>query len=354
MRFRFKTLYAVVLLGVMSQASAGLYYPDHKGDFFDRAHEGWFWYEKMLSDKTPKKHKVVKSPAPKSNVETMKVPPAPVAKATSPAPTSDTTPSGPPAFTAAWFRKNLPKYRDRAWNDPTPQNVAAFMYVQKMVLNRSERFSNVWRDVIATDPILDANSVTPTATNGSLLMREAVYNKRKTVLKSLKSTIGILFFYNGSKYSAEQARTLDAIHKQYGVPVLAASVDGSSLPSDVKLPSRIDAGQAKHLHVHSVPATFVMLKDHSFIPIGEGIFAMPTVENRMLLVAQSNGLISEKDYMETQFRLHETPDLITDLEKAEHSNPNLKANLQSVETGKDGFIPPAQLLNKIHQEIDAQ
>ncbi|WP_374978351.1 conjugal transfer protein TraF [Shewanella sp. LC2] len=106
--------------------------------FYERKEEGWFWYkeEPKEPEKKPEKPK-----------------PKPVAEA-KPTPTNPTEPqtSGPEMFSAKWFRENLPKYKDLAWNDPTVENVRMFLYLQRFAIDRSEQFSDATELAVVGDP----------------------------------------------------------------------------------------------------------------------------------------------------------------------------------------------------------
>jgi conjugal transfer pilus assembly protein TraF len=64
-------------------------------------------------------------------------------------------------------RENLPKYKDAAWDNPTVENVRAFMYLQRFAIDRSEQFSNATEMAVLGDPYLDEISRRPAATFAS-------------------------------------------------------------------------------------------------------------------------------------------------------------------------------------------
>lgn len=109
--------------------------------FYERKEEGWFWY-KEEPQKTEKKPE---EPEPKPVADTKPTPPKPPAA----------QPSGPEMFSAEWFRENLPKYKDLAWNNPTIENVRTFLYLQRFAIDRSEQFSDATELAVVGDPFLD-------------------------------------------------------------------------------------------------------------------------------------------------------------------------------------------------------
>ena len=83
--------------------------------FYQGKSEGWFWYQTYPDPVPPVQEKPAPPPPP---------PPAP-----EPVSKVDQAPTAP--FTSAWIRLELPKFRDRAMDDPTPENVRAYYYLQR-------------------------------------------------------------------------------------------------------------------------------------------------------------------------------------------------------------------------------
>jgi conjugal transfer pilus assembly protein TraF len=115
--------------------------------FLDKA-RGWFWRE------TP--------PAtPPARPTKPHAPPPIPAETPTPSPRQSPEPS---PLTAAWFRQNLDRFRDRALDDPSPENVAAYYYLQRVMLDKAHRFTDVARQVVMADPNLDENRRRPIGT----------------------------------------------------------------------------------------------------------------------------------------------------------------------------------------------
>ncbi len=338
------TLMAALLASGFTTASQ-LDYPERDGRFLERDQEGWFWYEPVPEEPEPEDEVPAPKKPPEKEVETLAKPKA-VEPAPSPSPAQQTQPAPPDAMSAEWFRANIKKYKDKAWENPTPENVSAFLYVQKMAMNRSAKFADVWKEVVTTDPVLDANSTAPTTTSGTLRMKAETKKARKELLGTVKEKVGLIFFYNSSQYSMEQARTLDAINELYGIDVLAVSTDGSPLPEGVLGEAVMDQGQSQVMGVKQVPATFIAFDDNTTRPIGVGMFARPLMEDRILMVAQMHGSISDEAYMATQNQLKKEDDLIGVIA------PNAYANAEPETTDENGFIPPEQLMRIIRQELN--
>ena len=102
-------------------------------------------------------------------------------------------PVDPKPLSAAWFRANLDDYRDRALDDPSPDNVEAYLYLQRIALERAGSFAEASAAAAVKDPWLDANSERPIATYAAQAIDAQAETARTTVLSELAKDAGILF-----------------------------------------------------------------------------------------------------------------------------------------------------------------
>ena len=106
-----------------------------RSTFFHDKERGWFWREEFIEPPLPK---------PKKE------------KHPTPIPARDFTEEIQP-LSVAWLRKNLEKYRDQAIDTPSPENVAAYFYLQRVMMDKAHRFTDVAHEVVISDPRLDEN-----------------------------------------------------------------------------------------------------------------------------------------------------------------------------------------------------
>lgn len=106
-----------------------------RSTFFHDKERGWFWREEFIEPPLPK---------PKKE------------KHPTPIPARDSTEEIQP-LSVAWLRKNLEKYRDQAIDVPSPENVAAYFYLQRVMMDKAHRFTDVAHEVVISDPRLDEN-----------------------------------------------------------------------------------------------------------------------------------------------------------------------------------------------------
>ena len=137
--------------------------------WFERHGEGWFWYEK-IPEKQPNSsnHPVL----PK-------------------APSTD-------SLSVAWLRNNISKFLDKAIDQPTKENVSAYLYLDRAMKDKAERFAQTGKSVIENDPLLDENVRRPLSPAAAKLKDELAYKAKENVLKKLAQITGLVFYYQGA------------------------------------------------------------------------------------------------------------------------------------------------------------
>ena len=106
-----------------------------RASFFVDKERGWFWREEIVDPVQPKPEKKVENSAELPRVAIKE----------------------PQPLSVAWLRKNLEKYRDEAIDAPSPENVAAYFNLQRVMMDKAHRFTDVAHEVVISDPRLDEN-----------------------------------------------------------------------------------------------------------------------------------------------------------------------------------------------------
>lgn len=256
-------------------------------NFFERKAEGWFWYKDPPEPKEPEK-KLEPKPVP---------PPAPKNEPT-PAP----APIEPAPFSAEWITANQPKYLSRALDEPTPENVAAYYYLQRVMMDKSQRFADASQAVVFGDPFLDESVRRPIATFGAAQSSRESHAETNALLSKLGQDIGIWFFFQSNcSYCEKQVDVQEMLEKAYGIKTYAISLDGKPLASG-KYPNYVvDQGQSRQLDVVQTPAMFLAKPSTGELaPLGQGMLALDELKKRILIASSSAGWISEKMFDKTR------------------------------------------------------
>ena len=246
--------------------------------FFLDKERGWFWREVQPEPKTPtakpEKPSTLSPPSIQGSLKS--------------------SPQEPLPLSAAWFRKNLESYRDRAIDDPSSENVAAYYYLQRVMMDKAHRFTDVARQVVMSDPFLDENQRRPIATFAANETNRLAGMASEQALSTVARQAGILFFFRSDcPYCHIQAPLLAVLEKRFGFKVYAVSLDGKPMPGDLYLDFHADRGQANLLGVVSTPAMFLMKPPDDLLPLSQGALSLDDLTGRILLVAHESGWIDD-------------------------------------------------------------
>ena len=314
-------------------------YAPREGRFIDRDSEGWWFYEDPISEEKPIKDEPPKKEKPKQ-VETVELPPEkPEVPKTAP------PPAGPAPMSAEWFRENLQKYKDKAWDNPTPENVTTYYYLQSYMLDKSSMFADMAEQVVVTNPALDESTRRPLATFGSQAVDRQAKENKDTVLKNIASKYGLWFFYDSSTvYTTKQSNVLKMLEREHGYTIFPISLDGTPPPEGTFSSFNVDQGHAAKLGILTTPAVYMVDPETGkFALVGQGVMSRPDLHRRLLIVAQQNGFITEEQFKSAK------PMLNAEYIVAESINEKeLKA---MAENSEDNFIPPEQFMKYIQSKM---
>ena len=84
-----------------------------------------------------------------------------------------------------WLRANLPVLRDRAIDQPTQENVRAYYYAQRIMMDKAQVFSDVAREVTGTDPLLDENLRVPFASAAKAAQLRNANESKAAILEAV-------------------------------------------------------------------------------------------------------------------------------------------------------------------------
>lgn len=301
---------------------------EQRDSFWQNRSDGWFFYEEP-----PKPvEEVIEEPEPEPPQSmTVTEPPEP----------QETTPAAPPApepFSAEWFRENLPKYRDAAWNDPTIENVQAFFYLQRYMMDRSEQFSDAAQLATLGHPILDEANRRPTAAAGSRQLDRIAANNRETVLDNLAERVGIFYFYDSQcQECAEITNLVKMLERTFAV--IPVSMDGQDLPGNPFPNFRPNDGHAEQVGVEQTPALYLAEPSGEFAAFAHGPISLNDARQRIVLAALRVGWISREEFNKTR------PVRNLDQDLSDMIDPSV-----FMPSGDDdNFIPPAELIERFSQ-----
>lgn len=250
--------------------------------YYEHHSEGWFWYE-TLPEPEPPQEKEPEKPEPPALQESKAVP--------------KTSDEGPPPLSAAWLKVNMPKYLERATDNPTPENVSAYYYLQRVALDKSNKFSDVAQEVVTQDYALDEVSRRPLATYAVNQTNAIAGQAHDELLRQISAKAGIVFVYHSEcKYCAMQAPVLKNFASQYGFAITAISLDGLPMPGGAFPDYITDSGQARELGVQQTPAMFLALPPNRTVELAQGVLSIDELSQRVAMAGKQLGIVDEPSF----------------------------------------------------------
>ncbi len=235
---------------------------------------GWFFYEKE-SELKPNEEK--KAESQKQEVDESKK--------------SESKAEKHPVD-VAWLRKNLPILQDRAIDSPTRENLAAYYFARRAMMDKSQRYSEAAQQFVYSEPMLDENNRVPQGQANKDQFLNAVFKAKQASLKYLAGEAGLFMFFESTcEFCATQARTINTIAKHYNFTVKYISVDGKGMP---ETPSWVpDNGHARMLDLKVYPTTVLVVPPKTYLIVSQGMMANDQLEDRILTAAQSSKLLPD-------------------------------------------------------------
>lgn len=294
-----------------AQAEENLQAQSTHAAFYERKAEGWFWYQWIAEAPQPKPE----SPSP---------------------PPTSASPARPAPFSAAWFRQNLPRYKDLAWDQPTLENLRAFLLVQRLAIDRSQQFADMSELAALGDPRLDELGHRPNATFATQSFDRQAGQAQAALLNTLAQKTGLFFFFQSDcPNCALQAPLIQSLADRYHFIIQPISVDGKPLPDNSFSAFKVDQGQAAKLGIQTLPALYLASPDGQFAAVGQGIMSLPELQHRILVAAKRRQWVSDAAFNQTR--------PVQSLDAALFGNAQTKLSDAIANTDETGFIPPAQL-----------
>jgi len=298
---------SLFLLGVSLALGASMSFAQRASQFAPFEGDGYFWY-KVDPDPEP----VEKTPPPKP----VDAPSTPAEKKLKP-------------MSAEWIRANMPVLLDKATDNPTPENVANYMYAQRIVLDKSQRFSQQVRDTVATDPFLDENNRLPLAQFAQIGFMRDESKAKEAALTNLASKSGIwVFVDNSDKCSA---------CKNYVDNIIQSKIGGIRSKYDfqiriINVNTTDGRNAAANLNLKVTPTTVLVVPPDGYFLVSQGLMSVSRLEDSLLIAARVKNLVPANL-----------------LEKA---NPNDQGLIETI--AYDGFSPssdPSEVLSAFRKKL---
>ena len=183
----------------------------------------------------------------------------------------------------ARMRQALEASRAVAILDPTPDNVAAYLYLQQESLQRAATFSDVFRRVVWSTPELDYTLTRPAGALSKQLWSDERRAAQENALANLGERYGLIYLGDaGCAGCRVFGPLLRAFALRHGLDVLAVSLTGEDLEG---WPEAVpDNGRTAELGLQGAPVPAVVLFDTEtgqVLPVSFGVVAEDQLAERI-------------------------------------------------------------------------
>lgn len=306
------------------------------GRFYERKAEGWFWYARE-----PEPEPEVIEPEPEALQQTATPQETPVAVAHS------EPQKGPAVFSSAWLKENMPKYLMAAIDDPTVENVKAYLYLQRVAMDRAEQYANASQMATMGDPFLDETMRRPLAGFAVNTVDSAAGLAKNKLVTEIAQKAGLFVFFTSKCSLCEiQAPLLKSLAEHEGFSLIPISLDGKNLQQNPFDHFKADEGHADMLDVKTLPALFLASPGGEFAPVGQGAFALPDLQQRIIVAAKREGWISEDEFNRTRPIVN-----YDNLAQILVSSKMSEQPALAINADPEGFVPQSILMKHIRSAI---
>jgi len=251
----------------------------------DSPARGWFWYQEPPPPPASAPAHKVKPPVKPLPVASK---PAPKASAPAPAPAA----SEPAPLSVKWLREKLPEYRDRAIDDPTPQNVAAYQALTRIMFDKAQNFAEASIKAKELYPGLSQATFTPFDTNS--LMNTKYYQEsiRPVAIKQIFEHAGLMFFFDSTcQFCLNQWRQLQVFKVDApNAEIMAISADDKPMPN-VKMTWQPNNGVTQTFGIKLYPTIALVWPPNHIALVAQGAVNASEIESNVLNAAVDHGLL---------------------------------------------------------------
>jgi conjugal transfer pilus assembly protein TraF len=183
-------------------------------------------------------------------------------------------------------RKTLETKLHAAIVEPTREHIISYITAQKAMMDQSQKFSEMWKQVVMTTPALDETLVHPVDQNARHIYYVKHHQDIQSTIKKLSAEYGLFFFFRKNcEYCHHFAPIVKRFAQKYGWSVLGVSLDGGTLPEFPH--AKQNNGIAERLNISHVPALIALHpKTGKLIPLAYGLVSESEIEQRAELLMQ--------------------------------------------------------------------
>ena len=293
-----------------------------EGSAFGKAiDDGYFWYKDRPAAK----------PKPKSKEESKpEAVPAPKPYEKQEAPKTEKKAE---FGSATWIRDKQKELLELAISNPTEENVRAYLYVNRLMLDKADEFARMSKKVTDADPMLSESVRVPISALARQQVLWQIDQAKEGIIKDLSRKAGIWMFFDSScAFCQSQYQVTKMLEKKYNMQVRYISTDGGVINGMKPAQIRYDRGgqRARSIGIQLTPATILVAPPDRVAVVAHGAMSMSELEQKIVTAAidmnladpnltniaklNERGMISSKDLNASKTKLKD-PDNMDEVVK---------------------------------------
>ena len=177
--------------------------------------------------------------------------------------------------------------------DPSEANLKAYLAINTLMLEKSNRFAKRWQETLWANPAFDHTVVHPNANFAQVALKDEAKSGKEKILKQLSSQAGLVIIVQpGCSFCTLMAPVVSRLQEETGINALAISIKGG-IPQEWP-DAKPDNGIVKRPMTLSgsvptvTPAVFLVSRDgQSAELIASGALSLEDLKERLV---QASGL----------------------------------------------------------------
>lgn len=177
--------------------------------------------------------------------------------------------------------------------DPSEANLKAYLAINTLMLEKSNRFAKRWQETLWANPAFDHTVVHPNANFAQVALKDEAKQNKEAAIKQLASQAGlVVLVQSGCSFCSMMSPVIERLSQESGFSILPISIKGdvtSEWPN-----AKPDNGIVKRLMTLSgsvptvTPAVFLVSRDgQSAHLVASGALSLEDLKERLV---QASGL----------------------------------------------------------------
>ncbi len=130
-------------------------------------------------------------------------------------------------LTLDWAREHFTEYEQKAWENPTKENIEAVMYLKRFIFDKGSNYASRSGEVLRENPLVDENNRIPYASMGQAATVKVNLESIDNATKEMAEKGGVMVFVDSKcELCKDMLQTVSHLRNYTQMPVLVVSIDG--------------------------------------------------------------------------------------------------------------------------------